>query len=159
MISEQRGVTLVELMTVIACLAILAAIALPTWIKNGWPVHRLKNATHQVISDIRLARTRAVSANQAYRLRFDPATDSYLLERDVSPGESFSWLADGVPRRFGSGGGASFSGVHIAGEEEYALIFRPTGRVTSKTITLQSATGHTMKIVCSMAGRIRVDRE
>lgn len=159
MIREQRGVTLIELMLVIVCLSILAAIAVPRWISSGLPAYRLKNAARQVVSDIRLARVRSVSTNRQFRLRFDPAVDTYSLEMGDSPNESFSWTAAGFPRKFGPGGAPSFFGVSISGEEEYSVIFRPTGGVTSKTITLQNTVGNTIKIVCSMAGRIRLVRE
>lgn len=159
MIRERKGVTLMELMTVIACLAILAAIAVPGWISRGWPAYRLKNAAHQVVSDIRLARIRAVATNRQYRLRFTPASDSYQLEKGNLPSGSSSWVAEGQPIKFGSKGGSSFLGVCIAGKKPYSIVFRPTGSVTSGTVTLQNTLNRTTKIVCSMAGRIRMIKE
>lgn len=159
MIKEQRGVTLMELMMVIACLSVLAAIAVPGWISRGWPAHRLKNAAHQVVSDIRLARIRAVATNRQYRLRFAPTSDSYRLERGDLPSASSSWTQESYPRNFGSKGGSSFSGVSIVGEKPYSIVFRPTGAATSTTVTLRNTLDRKMKIVCSMAGRIRVIRE
>ena len=79
MILNRKGVTLIELVATMACLAILAAIVVPSWITSTWPAHRLKNAARQIVSDIRYARTRAVTTNRQYRLRFDPVSDSYLI--------------------------------------------------------------------------------
>jgi hypothetical protein len=98
---------------------------------------------------------RAVASNQPYRLRFDPSTDAYLLERSDSSGGSLAWYVEGLPRRFGAGGG-SFAGVGVAGEKEFSVVFRPTGAVSSATITLKNDRGSTMKVVCSMAGRVRM---
>ena len=159
MTREQRGLTLMELMLVIACLGVLSAIALPYWIANGRPAYRLKNASSQVVSDMRLARIRAAATNRQYRLRFTPASDSYLLEKGDLPSDSSLWVMEGQPRHFGPNGGASFSGVDLAGEEQYSMVFRPTGAVTPITVTLQNTLGRTIKIVCSLAGRIRVVRE
>lgn len=156
---EQRGLTLIELLLVIACLAVLSAISMPHWISKERPALRLKNASLQVVSDIRLARTRAVAANRQYRLRFIPMSDSYLLERGDLPSGSTTWVVEGYERYFGTNGSASFSGVQITGEEQYSLVFRPTGTVTSATVTLQNEIGRTAKIICSMAGRVRVTKE
>ncbi len=158
MSKEQQGVTLVELMVVLGCLAILAAIAVPTWISSARPAYRLKNAAHQVITDVRYARMRAIATNREYRLRFDPSSDSYRMERGDLASGSFSWTAEGTRRHFGSGAGPSFSGIQITGEKEYSIVFRPTGTVSSATVTLKNTLKRTVKIVCSMAGRIRLVR-
>jgi Tfp pilus assembly protein FimT len=151
--------TLVELMLGIACLGILSAIAVPYWAANGRPAHRLKNAAHQVVADARLARSRAVATNRQFRLRFDPSSDVYLLEKGDSASGSVSWSSEGGVRRFGLDGGSSFTGVTISGGEEYAVMFRPTGAVSPQTIALQGTGGRTLKVVCSMSGRIRVVTE
>jgi prepilin-type N-terminal cleavage/methylation domain-containing protein len=158
-IGKQKGLTLIELLLVIVCLAVLSAVSLPYWISKGRPAYRLKNASLQVVSDIRLARIRAVAANCQYRLRFIPMSDSYLLERGDLPSGSSTWIVEGYERYFGTNGSTSFSGVQIAGEEQYSIVFRPTGTVTSSTVTLQNEVGRTVKIICSMAGRIRMTRE
>lgn len=155
----QRGVTLIEMLMVLACLGILAAVALPTWIQRGWPAYRLKNAAHQVIADVRYARTRAVATNQRCRLHFSPDCDTYVLEEENSAGGSPPWIEAGSVRYFGQGGGMSFKGIRIGGEEDYSIVFYPTGGVTGATVTLQNSLDHTMKVICSMAGRIRIARE
>ena len=156
---SQRGITLIELMTVMACLAILAALVVPNWIANAWPAHRLKNAVRQVVSDVRYARTRAVATNRQYRLRFDPVSDAYLMERGDASDGSHSWTVEGSARFFGSHGSTSFSGVSIVGDKEYTMVFRPTGGMTGLTISLKNTLGQTTKIICSMAGRIQLLKE
>lgn len=159
MSGKERGVTIMELVMVMACMGILAAVALPNWAKTAWPAYRLKNAVHQVVADVRYARIRAVATNRSYRLRFDPAGDAYAVEKKNVDGESPPWLEEGNVRSFGTGAGTSFKGIRIIGSGEYAIVFGPTGSVTPATVTLQNSLGRTMKVVCSMAGRIRVSRE
>ena len=156
---NQRGITLIELMTVLACLAILAAVAAPNWIATAWPAYRLKSAARQVVSDVRYARMRAVATNRQYRLRFDPVSDSYLMERGDAPDGSSSWTGEGATQWFGSHGSTTFSGISIDGEKEYAMIFRPTGGMTAVTICLRNTLNQSTKIVCSVAGRIRLLKE
>ena len=156
---NRSGFTLVELMVVVACLAILSAVVAPNWIAATWPAYRLKNAARQIVSDIRYARMRSISTNRQYRLRIDPSTDSYFMERgDASTGSS-SWSIEGSTRRFGKLGSESFSGIGIEGKAEYRIICQPTGGITSATTTLRNSLGRTTKIICSMAGRIRMVRE
>jgi prepilin-type N-terminal cleavage/methylation domain-containing protein len=159
MLKNKKGFTVIEVMVVVACLAILSAICVPGWIATGRPALRLKNATKQVVSDTRYARMRAVATNRQYRLRFDPLADTYLLERGDLPTGSASWIPEGSPRRFGLNGGSSFAGVHIEGDTQYSIVFRPTGTVTSNTVTLKNSLDRTRKVVCSMAGRVRIIKE
>ena len=159
MSEKQSGFTLIELMTTVACMAILAAVVIPNWIASAWPAYRLKNAAKQVVSDIRYARMRAISTNHPYRLRFDPLSDAYFLERGNPSGGSLSWAVEGPGRCFAAGGNTSCLGVRIAGEKEFSAVFRPTGGMTATTITLKNTLDHTVKIVGSMAGRIRMVRE
>lgn len=159
MLLNRKGVTLIELVATMACLAILAAVVVPNWITSTWPAYRLKNAARQVVSDVRYARTRAVTTNRQYRLRFDPVSDSYLMERGNAPDGSLSWTGEGGTRWLGSNGSTSFSGVSIVGEKEYSMVFRPTGGVTALTISLRNSLDQTTKIVCSVAGRIQLLRE
>lgn len=159
MFKEKKGFTLTELIMVVACLSILSAIAVPKWIVAGWPAQRLQNASRQVVSDIRHARMRAVATNHRYRLRFDPPADSYFLERGDYSSGSFAWSGEGPARRFASKGGGDFAGVRIVGEEEFSVVFRPTGAVSSATITLKNNLERTTKVICSMAGRVRMVKE
>jgi prepilin-type N-terminal cleavage/methylation domain-containing protein len=153
---ESKGLTLIELMMVIACLGILAAIAVPHWISKGWPAYRLKNAACRVVADIRLARARAVATNRQFRLRFDPVFDRYLLEKGDASSGSVSWAAEGTFRRFGQDCDPGFAGVKISGEEEYSAVFRPSGGVSPGAVILRHKMGQTMKIVYSMTGRVRL---
>jgi len=159
MILNQRGITLIELMTATACLAILSVLVVPNWIATAWPAYRLKNAARQVVSDVRYARMRAVATNRQYRLRFDPVSDSYLMERGDAPDGSLSWTMEGAMRWFGSHSSTSFYGVNIVGEKEYTMVFRPTGGMTAVTISLRNPLDQTTKIVCSIAGRIQLLKE
>ena len=156
---HQKGVTLIELMTAMACLAILTALVVPNWISTAWPAYRLKSAARQVVSDIRLARMRAVTANRQYRLRFDPATDSYRMERGNAPDGSLSWTVEGAVQQFGFRRNTTFSGVNIVGDKAYTIVFRPTGGMTAVTISLRNPLDQTTKIVCSVAGRIQLLKE
>ena len=67
---NNSGFTAVELLVVIALIAILAAIAVPNFI--GWlPNYRLRAATHDLYSNFQKAKLTAVKRNTNTAVRFD----------------------------------------------------------------------------------------
>ena len=78
LLETQTGVTLVELMVVLAIIAITSAIAVPLFMGNRESV-KLRGAARQVTTDLRLARGKAVSDNANYYVCFEPANARYLL--------------------------------------------------------------------------------
>jgi len=76
---NQKGVTLIELIVVMVIIAIGAALATPNiggWLTN----YRLKSATRDLASTLRLAQIKAVSGNTTYRVVFDTANNSYIMQ-------------------------------------------------------------------------------
>jgi len=89
---KDSGLTLFELMTVIAIIAILCAIALPAF--TSWlPSYRLRSGADEMISTLWLAQKRAVRENADVAIDFDFANNSYvacLVDSDngtCDPGE------------------------------------------------------------------------
>lgn len=78
---NEKGVTLTELMVVLAIIAITAAIAIPMYISD-LPRQKTKAAAQGLLSDLRLARGRAVANNQPYLICFD-STTSYKLGAEI----------------------------------------------------------------------------
>ena len=87
---KDSGFSLMELMTAIAILAILAAIAIPGYI--GWlPNYRLRSAARDLQSTMQLARLRAVRENADVVVSFDTVNDDY--EAFVDNGEGAGGIA------------------------------------------------------------------
>ena len=60
--NKQSGFTLIELITIIAIMSILAGIAIPNFL-SYLPKHRLNGAARQVMGDLMGARMKAVKEN------------------------------------------------------------------------------------------------
>jgi type IV fimbrial biogenesis protein FimT len=67
--SRQRGLTIIELMTVLVVIAILAVIALPSF-NNLIGKRRVEGVFNELHTDMQMARSEAVARNRAVRVTF-----------------------------------------------------------------------------------------
>jgi len=69
---NRRGITLMELIIVMAIIALGAVLMVPNI--AGWiPNYRLRTATRDVVSTLRVAQMKAVARNIDHRVTFVPA--------------------------------------------------------------------------------------
>jgi len=90
---KQSGFTVMELLTVVAIMAVLAALAIPSAI-DWLPRHRLKSAANDLYSNMQRARMMAVKANSDWAIVFDTG---------VSPGRYFVCSDDGADNAWDGG--------------------------------------------------------
>jgi len=92
---NKKGVTLIELIIVMVIIAIGAVLLAPNigaWLPN----YRLRSATRDIASTMRLAQMKAVSNNMEYRVSF--IGGSYILQRN-----SGGWQDDGPTQTLPTG--------------------------------------------------------
>lgn len=78
---KHSGFTTVELLVVMALIAIIAAIATPNFI--GWlPKYRLRSATQDLYTNLQLAKLGAIKHNNDWAIFFDTAANSYSIISD-----------------------------------------------------------------------------
>jgi type IV fimbrial biogenesis protein FimT len=76
MMHKQSGITLVEIMTVIAVAAVMASIAIPSIV--GWlPKYRMISAGDELLSTLQACRIRAVRENDNVSISFIFGDNSY----------------------------------------------------------------------------------
>ena len=70
--ARRRGFTLIELMVVVALVAIILVLAAPSF-KDMIVMRRLRGASAELVTDVQFARSEAVSRQQGVALRFERA--------------------------------------------------------------------------------------
>jgi prepilin-type N-terminal cleavage/methylation domain-containing protein len=154
-----RGLTLFEVVFVIAVLAILGAIVflqMQPFISRV----RLYTGARQVNSDLQFTRSKSVSQNRRFRVTFRAATNDYIVERNENGtwyrhflhGHSTEEVADAtIPLP----PGVRIVAVNSGGD----VTFLPRGSVDGGiTITLGTTTGEeTQQVIVNLAGRVRIE--
>jgi prepilin-type N-terminal cleavage/methylation domain-containing protein len=141
---RKRGVTLIELVVVMAIIAIGAAFVAPNigaWIPN----YRLRSATRDVTSALRMAQMKAISNNTQYHVSFNPGAGSFILQYQDTGG---NWINDGIAQTLPQGvliNGISFFGNNAQfnpnSTSSTGSITLSNTKGTKKTITLTTSTG------------------
>ena len=90
---NQSGLTLIEVIIVIALLVILAAFAYPNF-KNWLPNYRLKAASRDLYSNMQQVRMKAVKENKSWAVVFDVNNNKYYLCSGSGADGKWSTIAD-----------------------------------------------------------------
>jgi prepilin-type N-terminal cleavage/methylation domain-containing protein len=88
--------TLIELMVVIALIAILSAMIIPE-MRGTYEDALLRSTSRDLVNAFDIASSRAVSLNQLHRVRLDPKSGRYVIEKRVREGmqgDEFAPLKD-----------------------------------------------------------------
>lgn len=151
-ISNSPGFSFVELMTVIAIIGILSAVALPSFLRS-LPEKRLKSAARNLYADLQKARLLAVKENKEVQVRFNtsPGPGYYYFDDDKNEtwdtGEFRKDLADYGAVDYGCGAPKNWSdhdlpdfGVTSAGAtgNDGRITFGKTGTCNAGSIYLES---------------------
>ena len=98
MIQQDSGISIIDVMVVIALIAILSAIAVPNYI--GWlPKYRLSTSARDVLSDLEYARATAIKVNAGVIVEFDTVNNTYRLWIDNGAlTNKDNWVKDGDER-------------------------------------------------------------
>ncbi len=148
---NRKGVSLLELIVVMVIIAVGALAITPNI--GSWITHfRLRSATRDIASMLRTAQMKAVSNNIQYRVTFNTAAGSFVLEYQTTAG---SFKPEGSSQPLPSG--VTFSDVAFSGGVDYA-VFNTDSTSSAGHVTLVDRKGTQRTInVSSSTGRVKVD--
>jgi len=149
---NKKGLTLVELAVVMVIIGVVAALAVPN-VGRWLPNYRLRSATRDIVSTLRLAQMKAVSSNIQYRVNLDDAEigapNCYILQRNSGG----AWVNDGALQTLPVG--ITINSDHLPGGR---ALFNPNSTSTAGSVTLQNTKGMQRRITITPAtGRIRIE--
>ncbi len=139
---NKKGVTLIELIVVLVIIAIGAVLMVPNlrpWIAN----YRLRSATRDITSTLRVAQMKAVSNNLNYRVSFDGVAKTYILERSTGG----VWVNEGVTQILPTG-------ISIVVPGNNPLTFSPNSSSNGGSIQLSNTKNTKTITVLPSTGRI-----
>jgi Tfp pilus assembly protein FimT len=152
LLKEGQGVTFIELIILTLAMVILASVGIPR-MKPVVQTLRLRGAAWQLAGDLRLARQRAVSTKQRFRICVSSCVitvkpGQYSLERDIGTPGSPSWISEtGVAIRLppdvtiSASATATFSSSGVANPSSTYTLTHPIGEVTGEYRVAVAITG------------------
>ena len=148
---REVGFTLTELMVTITVFAILAGIAIPSFM-SLMPGMRLNGAARQVMSDLMAARMKAVKLNKRTKVFFDNSSQYRICDDANNDTTVDSGEGDVVDRSIQ----ANYQDVSFDLENTADPVFSPRGTATNRTITLENPSG-SKTVTVAITGRVKIN--
>ena len=94
MLRKNSGITALELATVIAIVAVIAALAMPPYLR--WMrAHRIEGATTNLTADLEMAKVRAIRENAFVVVEFNADSYSIFVDNGEGGGTAADWNRNG----------------------------------------------------------------
>ncbi|MBW2650372.1 MAG: GspH/FimT family pseudopilin [Deltaproteobacteria bacterium] len=151
--TNSKGFTLIELMIVIAIIAILAGIAAPNF-QTYMAQRRLNGAARQVMTNLMEARSKAVSFNQKVKVFFKSDQEKVHEYEIWNDADGNGTVADNEGDDIELDIHPDYHDVTFSASAD--PVFQARGTAMGSTITLTNSSG-TREVSVSTAGRVKIN--
>ena len=147
------GFSLIELLIVISVMAILLAMATPSFI--DWRRNlQYKEAAEGIVSALRTARNNAITLNRQNRVECNPSGNRYRITEGNRAYESSSWTTvkqDWVTLP----GGVAMKTGDCTSSTDANIGFSPNGTASAGTVCIRDDSSTKYQVIVAASGRIR----
>jgi prepilin-type N-terminal cleavage/methylation domain-containing protein len=132
-----RGFSAVELITAVALIGIVAAIALPSWMSLS-PTYSLNNSVRQIQSELHSIKMRAAAEGVPFQMAYSQGATVYTIKRAAQT-VTTKPIAEGTMI-----------------QKDGLISFSPQGTAGGNRVRLRNGAGICKQIVVSATGRVRI---
>ena len=132
-----RGFSAVELITAVALIGIVAAIALPSWMSLS-PTYSLNNSVRQIQSELHSIKMRAAAEGVPFQMAYSQGATVYTIKRAAQT-ITTKPIAEGTMI-----------------QKDGLISFSPQGTAGGNRVRLRNGAGICKQIVVSATGRVRI---
>jgi len=132
-----RGFSAVELITAVALIGIVAAIALPSWMSLS-PTYSLNNSVRQIQSELHSIKMRAAAEGVPFQMAYSQGATVYTIKRAAQT-ITTKPIAEGTMI-----------------QKDGLISFSPQGTAGGNRVRLRNGAAICKQIVVSATGRVRI---
>ena len=156
---DSRGLTLIEILVALVIIGVAVTLAAPSftaWLGSS----TVKKTARQLVTDLQFAKMKAVAEGVQYRVSFDSASGSYVVQRGNASIDSGSWTTVGIERRIADKTNPYYAkGVTL--KQNYpggVVLFSPLGSSGMGTVKLSTGACTDGTTVCQTSPPRRCEK-
>ena len=156
--SRCRGFTIIELLVVVVILGIAAALAAPN-ISRWMESYTVRKSGRQLVSDLQLAKMKAISQGVQHRISFDAANKSYTIQQGNASSGSTTWAQVDSVRALSNDQNPYYAkGVTLATTFPNNVVrFSPVGTASPAGTVTFTTINYARYVRVILTGRVRLE--